>query len=83
MTEVRPSDRPWEDLAWQLWVEEPAHMRRLTDDLAEHGQLSPVCIGPTLGGYSTRKVTDSARMARLMGKTGDRRLSYRPLTERG
>lgn len=32
--------------------------------------------------YSTREVTDSARMARLMGQTGDRRLSYRPLTER-
>lgn len=33
--------------------------------------------------YSTRKVSDTERMAALMGRTGDRRLSYRPLTGRG
>lgn len=33
--------------------------------------------------YSTRKVTDGQRMTRLMGQTGDRRLSYRPLIDRG
>lgn len=32
--------------------------------------------------YSTRKVTDTERMRMLMGRTGDRRLSYRPLTGR-
>lgn len=32
--------------------------------------------------YSTRKVTDTERMRMLMGRTGDRRLSYRPLTEK-
>lgn len=29
--------------------------------------------------YSSRKVTDSARMNTLMGRVGDRRLSYKPL----
>lgn len=29
--------------------------------------------------YSTREMDDTARMARLMGQTGGRRLSYRPL----
>lgn len=30
--------------------------------------------------YSTRKISDTERMARLVGQVGDRRLSYRPLT---
>jgi hypothetical protein len=30
--------------------------------------------------YSTRKLTDIQRIARLMGQTAGRRLSYRPLT---
>jgi len=30
--------------------------------------------------YSTRQLTDTQRMARLMGQTAGRRLSYRPLT---
>lgn len=33
--------------------------------------------------YSTRKETDTARMGRLMGQVGGRRLSYKPLTGRG
>lgn len=32
--------------------------------------------------YSTRKLDDTARMLRLMGQTGGRRLTYRPLTDR-
>jgi transposase-like protein len=32
--------------------------------------------------YSTRQLDDSARMRRLMGQVGDRRLTYRPLTGR-
>ena len=32
--------------------------------------------------YSTRKMSDTQRMARLMGQTAGRRLTYRPLTER-
>jgi transposase-like protein len=32
--------------------------------------------------YSTRKMDDTARLARLMGQTGGRRLSYKPLTQR-
>lgn len=31
--------------------------------------------------YTTRTLDDSARMRRLMGQTGGRRLSYRPLTD--
>ena len=30
--------------------------------------------------YSTRKMQDSERMRRVMGQTGGRRLTYRPLT---
>jgi len=30
--------------------------------------------------YSTRKLTDTQRVSRLMGRTGGRRLAYRPLT---
>jgi hypothetical protein len=33
--------------------------------------------------YSTRKMNDSMRMRLVMGQTGGRRLSYRPLTEGG
>jgi len=32
--------------------------------------------------YSTRKLDDTARLGRLMGQTGGRRLSYKPLTGR-
>ena len=32
--------------------------------------------------YSTRKLSDTARMARLVGQTAGRRLTYRPLTGR-
>jgi hypothetical protein len=32
--------------------------------------------------YSTRKLSDTQRVARLMGQTGGRRLTYRPLTVR-
>jgi hypothetical protein len=31
--------------------------------------------------YGTRKMNDSMRMRLVMGRTGGRRLSYRPLTE--
>ena len=31
--------------------------------------------------YSTRKLSDTARMRLLMGRTGGRRLTYRPLTD--
>ncbi|MGI8755470.1 MAG: IS1595 family transposase [Acidimicrobiales bacterium] len=33
--------------------------------------------------HSTRRLSDSKRMDMFMGQTGDRRLSYRPLTGRG
>jgi hypothetical protein len=32
--------------------------------------------------YSTRKLSDSARMERMIGQAGGRRLSYKPLTDR-
>ena len=32
--------------------------------------------------YSTRKMSDTARMQRMMGQVGGRRLTYRPLTGR-
>lgn len=32
--------------------------------------------------YTTRKISDSQRMAQVMGQVGGRRLSYRPLTDR-
>jgi transposase-like protein len=33
--------------------------------------------------YSTRKMSDQERMAKLVGQAGDRRLTYRPLTNGG
>ena len=32
--------------------------------------------------YTTREMTDAARMRQMLGQVGDRRLTYRPLTER-
>jgi transposase-like protein len=32
--------------------------------------------------FSTRKLSDSARMERMIGQAGGRRLSYKPLTDR-
>lgn len=32
--------------------------------------------------YSTRKMSDTARMERVIGQVGGRRLTYRPLTDR-